>query len=46
VHEVQLAALGVALVVRVVQALADLHHDVAGLLDGHDVALAAQAIEN
>ncbi len=30
----------------VVEALADLHDDVASLLDGHDLALAAQAVED
>ncbi len=46
VDEVQLAPLGVALVVRVVQPLADLHDDVAGHRDRQRLRLVAHAIED
>src|SRR5207253_6631705 len=46
VHEVQLAAGLVALVVRVVEAFADLHHDEARLRDWHRIAELAAAIEH
>jgi len=46
VDEVELAAGLVALVVRVVEALADLHDDEAGLRHRHRLALGAAAIED
>ncbi len=46
VHEVEVAALGVALVVRVIQALAKLHDEVADLLHGHGLPALAKVIED
>ena len=46
VDEVQLAPLPVALVVRVVEPLADLHHDVTGQRDRQRLAAAAHAVED